>query len=254
MSNQVIMAAGCMLHQLPKLLDHFGAIDQARIRLLFGPSGSLRAKIDNGESCSLFISAISAHTDALVKTGKLLEASVLGLNPTVLVCHRDLEITTETILQYLSNPHWALGVSTTGLDPDAYEIEILKKVSKTSDSNYQQLIARTRLITGGRETPNAPTGRNQYGWIMETQDLDLLLTFHSNAIEAVADNPDLKLIQVPPSIGVTGHFGIGISIEASAEIQEFYRWILSEDGQHMLENQGFVPLRDTHSTAPAQGQ
>jgi len=84
--------------------------------------------------------------------------------------------------------------------------------------------------------------------------LDLFLTFHSNAVEAVADNPDLKLIQLPPSIGVTGHFGIGISIEASAEIQEFYRWILSEDGQHMLENQGFMPLRDTHSTAPAQGQ
>ena len=222
--------------------------------MLFGPSGSLRAKIDNGESCSLFISAISAHTDALVKTGKLLEASVLGLNPTVLVCHRDLEITTETVYEFLSDPKWTLAVSTTGLDPDADEIEILKKVAKTSDSGYEQLIARTRLITGGRENPNAPTGRNQYGWIMETQDLDLLLTFHSNAVEAVADNPDLKLIQVPPSIGVTGHFGIGISIEASTEIQEFYRWILSEDGQHILENQGFVPLRDNHSTAPAQGQ
>ena len=254
MSNQVIMAAGCMLHQLPKLLDQFGAIDQAHIRMLFGPSGSLHTKIDNGESCSLLISAISRHTDALVKTGKIQEAGVLGLNPTVLVCHRDLEITTETVYEFLSDPKWTLAVSTTGLDPDADEIEILKKVSKTSDSGYEQLIARTRLITGGRENPNAPTGRNQYGWIMETQDLDLLLTFHSNAVEAVADNPDLKLIQLPPSIGVTGHFGIGISIEASAEIQEFYRWILSEDGQHMLENQGFVPLRDTHSTAPAQGQ
>jgi len=254
MSNQVIMAAGCMLHQLPKLLDQFGAVDQARIRMFFGPSGSLQTKIDNGESCSLLISAISRHTDALVKTGKFLEASILGLNPTVLVCHRDLEITTETVYEFLSDPKWTLAVSTTGLDPDADEIEILKKVAKTSDSGYEQLIARTRLITGGRENPNAPTGRNQYGWIMETQDLDLLLTFHSNAVEAVADNPDLKLIQLPPSIGVTGHFGIGISIEASAEIQEFYRWILSEDGQHMLENQGFVPLRDTHSTAPAQGQ
>ena len=254
MSNQVIMAAGCMLHQLPKLLDQFGAIDQAHIRMFFGPSGSLHTKIDSGESCSLFISAISRHTDALVKTGKIQEASVLGLNPTVLVCHCDLEITTETVYEFLSDPKWTLAVSTTGLDPDADEIEILKKVAKTSDSGYEQLIARTRLITGGRENPNAPTGRNQYGWIMETQDLDLLLTFHSNAVEAIADNPDLKLIQLPPSIGVTGHFGIGISIEASAEIQEFYRWILSEDGQHMLENQGFVPLRDTHSTAPAQGQ
>jgi molybdate transport system substrate-binding protein len=254
MSDQVIMAAGCMLHQLPKLLDQFGAIDQTQIRMTFGPSGSLRKKIENGENCSLFISAVSKHTDALLKTGKLCQSGVLGLNPTVLVCRSDLEISTETVLQFLTDPQWALGVSTTGLDPDADEVEILSKLSKTTDLNLERLIGRTRLITGGRENPNAPTGRNQYGWIMETQDLDLLLTFQSNAMEAVADNPDLKFIQVPSSIRVVGHFGVGISFDAIAAIQKFYHWILSEKGQKTLVQYGFRGIKGNHSSEPRRGQ
>ncbi len=254
MSDQVIMAAGCMLHQLPKLLDQFGAIDQTQIRMTFGPSGSLRKKIENGENCSLFISAVSKHTDALLKTGKLCQSGVLGLNPTVLVCRSGLEISTETVLQFLTDPQWALGVSTTGLDPDANEVETLSKLSKTTDSNLERLIGRTRLITGGRENPNAPTGRNQYGWIMETQDLDLLLTFQSNAMEAVADNPDLKFIQVPSSIRVIGHFGVGISFDASAAIQKFYHWILSEQGQNTLAQHGFRGIKGNHSSESGRGQ
>jgi molybdate transport system substrate-binding protein len=254
MSDQVIMAAGCMLHQLPKLLDQFGAIDQTQIRMTFGPSGSLRKKIENGENCSLFISAVSKHTDALLKTGKFCQSGVLGLNPTVLVCRSDLEISTETVLQFLTDPQWALGVSTTGLDPDADEVETLSKLSKTTDSNLEHLIGRTRLITGGRENPNAPTGRNQYGWIMETQGLDLLLTFQSNAMEAVADNPDLKFIQVPSSIRIIGHFGVGISLDATAAIQKFYHWILSEKGQNTLAQHGFRGIKGNHSSEPGRGQ
>jgi len=142
MSDQVIMAAGCMLHLLPKLLDQFGAIDQTQIRMAFGPSGSLRKKIDDGENCSLFISAVSKHTNALLKTGKLYQSSVLGLNPTVLVCRSDLEISTETVFQFLTDPQWALGVSTTGLDPDADEVETLSKLSRTTDSNLERSIKR----------------------------------------------------------------------------------------------------------------
>ena len=88
---------------------------------------------------------------------------------------------------------------------------------------------------------------------METQDVDLLLTFHSNAIEAVADNRDLKVIQLPPTIQVTGHFGIGISSDADSEIKAFYHWVLSEYGQEVLARHGFISLRGNHSSALGRG-
>ena len=254
MPSQVIMAAGCMLHQLPKLLDEFHDIDQTKIRMAFGPSGALRKKIDTGEYCSLFISALSKHTEALVQSEKLLESSILGRNPTVLICRRDLNIVTETALQFITNPRWALGVSTTGFDPDTDEIEILSRVAKTAELEPKHLTARTRLITGGREKPNAPSGRNQYGWIMETQDVDLLLTLHSNAIEAVADNPDLKFIQLPPSIQITGHFGIGIGAGADSGIKAFYHWVLGEHGQKVMARHGFISVRGNHSSALGRGR
>ena len=44
--------------------------------------------------------------------------------------------------------------------------------------------------------------------------VDLLLTFQSNAIDAVADNPDLQFTKLPSPIRVIGQFGIGVSIDA----------------------------------------
>ena len=89
---------------------------------------------------------------------------------------------------------------------------------------------------------------------METQDVDLLLTLHSNAIEAVADNRDLKFIQLPPSIQVTGHFGIGIGAGADSGIKAFYRWILGEHGQEVLARHGFISVRGNHSSALGRGR
>ena len=51
------------------------------------------------------------------------------------------------------DPNLALGMSTTGLDPSADELEILRKISANFGVDTQSLRSRTRIITGGRETP-----------------------------------------------------------------------------------------------------
>ena len=119
------------------------------------------------------------------------------------------------------DPNLELEMSTTGLDPSANELEILRKISASSGVDTQSLRSRTRIITGGRETPNSPQGQNQCGWIMETQDIDLLLTFQSNAIEATDDNPHLQICNLPEKVRVDGYYGIGISPDADQELVGF---------------------------------
>ena len=72
MVSSVIMAAGSMLQLLPKLLVACPKVDESKFQTVFGPSSSLRDKIENGQRCDLFISAHSTHTDALVKKLKYL--------------------------------------------------------------------------------------------------------------------------------------------------------------------------------------
>ncbi len=238
MASSVIMAAGSMLQLLPRLLIACPKVDESKFKTVFGPSSSLRGKIENGQHCDLFISANSTHTDALVKAEIFGRAAVLGLNPTVLVYRSEIDVADNGILQLLTDPCWQLGMSTIGLDPNTDEFEILSKISEATESDPQVLASRTRLITGGREDPNAPKGRNQYGWIMETQEVDLLLTFQSNAIDAVADNPTLRFTQLPLSIRVIGQFGIGVSVDYRREIKELYDWLLSTEGKNVLEQNG----------------
>ena len=160
------------------------------------------------------------------------------MNPTVLVYRSDIDVADTGILQLLADPSWQLGMSTSGLNPSDTEFEILSKISEATESDPEVLASRTRLITGGRENPNAPKGRNQYGWIMETQEVDLLLTFQSNAIDAVADNRGLQFTELPLSIRVVGQYGIGVSIDARREIKGLYDWLLSTEGKNILEQNG----------------
>ena len=247
MRRQSILAAGSMLGLLPKLLKHCFGATPSSITSTFGPSGALRLKIEAGQSCALFISATAVHTKALVEKQILQTSNLLGLNPTVLLHQTSLNVSEESALHCILDPNLTLGMSTTGLDPSADEFEILHKISSIAGVNLQALRSRTRIITGGRETPNSPLGRNQYGWIMETQDVDLLLTFQSNAIEAIADNPQLQFCNLPETVRVNGFYGIGISSDADQELVRFYHWVLSDVGQEYLRENGFEAITNSRS-------
>lgn len=247
MSRQTILAAGSMLRLLPKLLAAHFSPNQPVFACQFGPSGSLRAKIESGHPCQLFISATSVHTKALVDNLILSSSDILGLNPAVLLHRSSLNVTESSALEWVLNEKFALGMSTTGLDPVADEFAVLQQIADATNQDLIQLKSRTRIITGGRETPNAPPGRNQYGWIMETQNVDLMLTFQSNAIEAIEDNPTLQMCHLPKNVRITGDYGIAISQSASDQLVGFYHWLGSNEGKAYLAEFGFEFATDNRS-------
>ena len=74
---------------------------------------------------------------------------------------------------------------------------------------------------------------------METQSVDLLLTYQTHAVEALADNPNLSFIHLPEAVRVDGHFGIALSNRASPVMTGFYEWLLCSEGQSCLSEYGF---------------
>ena len=63
--NLVILAPGSMTHILPSLLVEYHSLKPPSIHCEFGPSGSLRAKIEAGKHYHLFLSATTTHTQDL---------------------------------------------------------------------------------------------------------------------------------------------------------------------------------------------
>ena len=240
MSDVRVFAAGSMTHLMPCLTSLYQQEHSVQIQTIFGPSGSLRAKIEAGQAFDLYLSASTIHTKTLKAHGFLEEINILGFNTMVLLYQADLNLQASDVISTLVSPNISVGMSTTGLDPTSdHEIEVLQKVSQHSGVPLEILEQKTRLITGGRETPNAPTGRNQYGWLMETENVQVLLTYLSNALAAVADNANIRFIELPDPIAVTGTYGIGLANMPTDQARDFYKWLIDIDAQEILRKGGF---------------
>ncbi len=240
MSDLRVFAPGSMTHLMPRLVQLYQRAHPVSIHTTFGPSGSLRAKIESGAQFDIFMSASTTHTEALHRSGHLNQTDLLGFNAMVLLYQADLNLTQETIVPTLIDPTISVGMSTTGLDPSRDDaIEILAKVSRFSGVPLATIEQKIRMITGGRESPNAPLGRNQYGWLMETQDIQVLLTYLSNALVAIEDNAHIRFTELPSEIAVTGQYGIGLAGSARSPAEHFYAWLLDMDAQRILKECGF---------------
>ncbi len=82
---------------------------------------------------------------------------------------------------------------------------------------------------------------------METQDIGLLLTFQSDAIEATDDNPHLQICNLPEKVRVDGYYGIEISPDVDQELVGYCDWMLSDVGQRYLRHNGFEAITNSHS-------
>ena len=242
MSDLRVFAPGSMTHLMPRLVKLYQRAHPVSIHTTFGSSGSLRAKIESGAQFDIFMSASTTHTEALHRSGHLNQTNLLGFNSMVLLYQAGLNLTPDTVVPTLIDPTISVGMSTTGLDPSGdYAIEILAKVSHFSGVPLATIEQKTRMITGGRESPNAPPGRNQYGWLMETQDIQVLLTYLSNALVAIEDNTHIRFTALPSEIAVTGRYGIGLAHCATPSATQFYAWLTDMDAQQILKDGGLIP-------------
>lgn len=245
MSNLRVLAPGSMTHLMPRLINLYLQTNLASIDTSYGPSGSLRAKIESGADFDLYLSASSTHTQDLMQLGWLKQADILGFNSMVLLYQSELALTPSTVVQTLIDPQISVGMSTTGLDPSGdYAIEVLQKVSDVSGVALEHIEKKTRMITGGRETPNAPPGRNQYGWLMETENVQVLLTYLSNALAAIEDNANISFTELPETIAVTGTYAIGLAKTATDQAHHLYQWLIDMDAQRILKDGGFIPVHE----------
>ena len=240
MSDLLILAAGSTRHLMPYLLSQYCAETKLKCQCEYGRSSSFKSKIEMGAKFSLFISTSSAHTESLGLSGKLRRYETLGSNRLVLLHRKTQTIHRNNVLILFSDPSLSLGLSTTGFDPTIGASEIIEEVCRAAEIPADELKSRTRIITGGREKPNAPMNRNQYGWIMETQAVDLILTIQSNAIDAIDDNPKLKFSKLPLSVDMVMRYGLGLAKDATNKAEELFDWLLNNNkARKILIERGF---------------
>lgn len=236
-----VHAAGSLRAAFVDLGKRFEAATGVPIRFEFGPSGLLRDRIAAGEAAEVFASANMNHPESLASRGMAEKVRAFAGNRLCGLASPASGAQTGSLLERMLDPSLKLGISTPKADPSGdYAVELFRKADQVKPGSYQTLMAKALQLTGGPNSPPPPKDRSQYGMLVANGQADLFLTYCTNAVAAQKENPRLQVVPVPPELSVGARYGITLLKGSSEQARRFVTYLLSGEGQTVLESYGFA--------------
>jgi molybdate transport system substrate-binding protein len=101
---------------------------------------------------------------------------------------------------------------------------------------------KARRLTGGPDSPPPPKDRSVYAALVSSGEVDIFLTYCTNASQAQKEIPDLRIVQVPEELAVSAGYGLTLMKDARLHAARFAEFVLSRRGQEILAGHGFTPV------------
>jgi len=200
----------------------------------------MRERIEKGETAQVFASANMRHPQTLEQAGRGGPVALFARNKLCALAQPDLAVDTASLLTVMLDPAVRLGTSTPKADPSGdYAWALFAKAEALEPGAKATLEEKALPLTGGPLSAKAPEGRNTYGWVMESGQADLFLTYCTNGVLAQKEVPDLKIVAVPAGLAVGADYGLLVLDGAPAEAWRLALYILSPVGQAVLADYGF---------------
>lgn len=209
----------------------------------FAPSGLLRQRIESEEAAHVFASANMKHPKTLAEAGKTAgDVIPFATNKLCAIVRPGLTVTTDLLLEMMLKPDVRVGTSTPKADPSGdYAFALFGKAEALKPGAKATLEEKALKLTGGPTSKKAPSRRNQYGWVMSTNQADVFLTYCTNAVLARRDVPGLLIVEVPPSLSVGANYGMVVMRGASKVAAALAAFITAPEGRTILQSYGFGP-------------
>ena len=239
----VLQAAGSLQTALSVIARDFEAATGIPVKSSFGPSGLLCDAILRGEPVDLFASANMAHPARVAETfgGRVI---LFARNAMCALLRPTLQVDSDTLLDAMLDPAVRLAISTPGADPSGdYALAVFDRAELMHPVTRDALRARSLMLAGSPDAPSAPPSRNRYGYLVETGQADIFLTYRTNAIEAVHEVPQLRAVDLPEDLAVTANYGL-ITLSRRKDARGLVDHIMAEQGQSVLERFGFLPAHN----------
>jgi molybdenum ABC transporter molybdate-binding protein len=230
-----LFAAGSLKAALSEVAEDYTAIYGTPVATSFGPSGLMRERIEAGEVAHVFASANMRHPRTLESAGKGGPVTLFARNRLCGLARPDVTVSTDTLLEVILSDDVRLGTSTPKADPSGdYAFELFDK-----SGHADALKAKALQLTGGPDSAKPPEGRNNYAWVLDSDQADVFLTYCTNAVLAQKEAPALQIVQVPEALSVGADYGLIVLDGAPVDAWRFAMHILSPAGQSVLAEYGF---------------
>lgn len=235
-----VYAAGSLRGALTTIAHDYEARTGQAIALTFGASGLLRERIEKGEGAQVFASADNEHPQRLAQRGGWQASTVFVRNTLCALTSDKLNVTSSNLLTTLLQPSVRLGTSTPKADPSGdYAWTLFEKADALQPGAFATLSTKAQKLVGAVNLPQPPEGRLAYAWIMDTDQVDVFLTYCTNAMAAQKEVPRLKVVQLPPELKVGAAYGMTVRQDASPAASAFAKVLLAPEGQTVFARFGF---------------
>lgn len=234
-----LFAAGSLKATLPAFIEHYQQKTGEKWVLTFGPAGLLRQRIEQGETCHLFLSADENNAQQLIKKGLALQYAPFIANQLCITVRRDNVNEQDTWLSVLSNTALKLAISTPKSDPSGdYSWQLFDNIAQVNPDLSRALKMRALPLVGGKHSLAIPQGRMAAHYLITTHQSDAFIGYQHYQAQ-LSQFPELKIFDIPKPFNVTAHYCAAL---IHSQAYSLYQEILSPYAKDYFIKAGFLPL------------
>jgi molybdate transport system substrate-binding protein len=235
-----IYAAGSLSAAFQEMVRAFPAPPDAVAPPFFGPSGVLRGKIEAGDAVDVLASADMAQPRRLAHPGQ--PVIMFTRNRLCALGRTTLGLTEDTLLARMLDPAVRLATSTPGADPGGdYAWAMFARAEAVHPGAQAILQAKALKLVGGPNTPPPIPGHGAVQSVFLSDSADIMLGYCSGSAAVIKEVPGLTSIAVPSALAVEPAYGM-IVLSDQPLAARFALFVMSEQGQAILQRHGFDPI------------
>ncbi len=238
-----VMAAGSLKDAFTAISADFSKQYGASITPVYGPSGTLRERLQKGEAFDVFASAALPHAQTLTDAGISGPSMLFTRNALCVVTSSENPLDTGSLIETLLRPDTKIGTSTPVSDPSGdYTWEIFHRIDATHPGAFKTLSEKARQLIGGPASAPSVNGRSPLLVALDGHQIDLFIYYCSGAREIVKASSNYKSVALPSELSVGPEYGLTVSRKAQPGAADFAMYLMSPQGQASLKAFGFIPV------------
>jgi molybdate transport system substrate-binding protein len=237
-----LFAAGSLTRAMTALLAEAGVPAEQIATPVFGPSGVLRERIEQGAPADILASADMQQPRRLAQERGNRSVILFARNRMCVLARQALDVTPGTLLDRMLDPRLRLATSTPRADPAGdYAWAVFARAEALRPGAEATLEAKALKLVGGPDTKPLVAGHGQVEGVFLADKADMMLGYCSGAAEVTRDVPGLVSVPLPSELTVEPAYGM-VMLTDNTLAGRFAVFVMSERGQAILERHGFVPV------------
>jgi molybdate transport system substrate-binding protein len=238
-----VMAAGSLKDAFTAIFTDYAKQYGAGFAPVWGPSGVLRERLQNGEAFDVFASAALPHAQVLTDAGISGPSVLFAKNALCVVTEASRQLDGGNLVETLLRPDIKIGTSTPVSDPAGdYTWEMFHKIDAAKPGAFETLSKKAQQLFGGPATTAPVNGRPRLLVALDDRQIDLFVYYCSGAQQIVRDSSKYRSVALPPELSVGPEYGLTVSRKAAPGAADFAMYLLSPPGQASLKAFGFIPV------------